>query len=212
MAAVQHRRQSFLEGLFMPSRTPLLPSERAPAKHGFYAVILHSEFLSNAQDYNRAHAIHAHTRSLNHGDEIDLNNETLQWNVFSFADALLGNFFLPLKASPKETAQPSLASHNAIKKAQGGSHEFTQSKQIALRVLGMLNDGVTHFIDGQNIDGPYTAMALDVVLLHGLVGDFEISFTHIDGHTYRIESFLLPYYPEGYTIPALFTSHADSPN
>ncbi|KAA6412651.1 MAG: hypothetical protein FRX48_03643 [Lasallia pustulata] len=51
--------------------------------------------------------------------------------VTAFADTLIENFFLPLKAST-------------------GQSELDESKKIALAILNMFDDGVIHLIEGSD--------------------------------------------------------------
>ncbi|KAF2967331.1 hypothetical protein GQX73_g6277 [Xylaria multiplex] len=62
--------------------------------------------------------------------DVDLTNRELEADLcstlFSFADYLLDNFFLPLKASTNKTPQPSPAYHSAVQRTQGeGPQDFT---------------------------------------------------------------------------------------
>ncbi|KAK4245794.1 hypothetical protein C7999DRAFT_33794 [Corynascus novoguineensis] len=55
-------------------------------------------------------------------------DEAIQSKFFNFADYLVNNFFLPLKASSRQTPQPSPAFHSAITRLQGGV-EFVGTKE-----------------------------------------------------------------------------------
>ncbi|KAI8943948.1 hypothetical protein F4801DRAFT_595322 [Xylaria longipes] len=66
--------------------------------------------------------------------------EDLRSAFFGFADYLLDNFFLPLKASTKKTPQPSPAYHSAIERAQGGTFSGTSDRVSALRGACLVRD------------------------------------------------------------------------
>ncbi|KAI1660597.1 hypothetical protein F4813DRAFT_298679, partial [Daldinia decipiens] len=68
--------------------------------------------------------------------------EELRSSLLRFADYLLDNFFLPLKASAKKTPQPSPAYHSAVEKAQGGPQQFpgTPDRVSSLRGACLIRD------------------------------------------------------------------------
>ncbi|KAH6641631.1 hypothetical protein F5144DRAFT_140885 [Chaetomium tenue] len=71
--------------------------------------------------------------------------------------------------------------------------ELNPSKQAALSILNMLDDGVVHLIEGADIDKPRNAVTLDHNLHHWF-SNFDIFFEPVpdaDDHTYRI-GFSLP--------------------
>ncbi|GAP85094.1 hypothetical protein SAMD00023353_2200230 [Rosellinia necatrix] len=72
--------------------------------------------------------------------EEDEDIEDLRSPFFGFADYLLDNFFLPLKASAKKTPQPSPAYHSAIERVQGGTFSCTSDRVSALRGACLVRD------------------------------------------------------------------------
>ncbi|KAJ3579736.1 hypothetical protein NPX13_g829 [Xylaria arbuscula] len=212
------------------------------------------------------------TLSLDDDDDFDFDE--LRPKFFSFADYLLDNFFLPLKASTKKTPQPTPTYHSAVQEVQGvahgfvgtparvsalqggcllrdryrcvvsrkfdvheatnrfnrdddnardddgnllegepldslevahilphsltkvnANHELDSSREAALAVLNMFDHGVTHLIEGTDIDRPRNALTL-THQLHLFFGDFRIFFEPVQDeqqlHTYRVNSFLHP--------------------
>ncbi|KAK4154842.1 hypothetical protein C8A00DRAFT_42457 [Chaetomidium leptoderma] len=207
------------------------------------------------------------------GSELD---EQVRTRFFGFADYLINNFFLPIKATTRQTPQPSPAFHSAVQRIQGGGefagtpdrlsalrgaclirdrhrcvvsrsfdwveadrrfrrdagnardddgalleptpldhlevahilpHSLTKlgkdseldpSKQAALAILNMFDDGVTHLIEGTDIDRPRNALTLTLAM-HRWFGDFKIFFEPVpaapEPHTYSIK---------GLGYPALF--------
>ncbi|KAF2454343.1 hypothetical protein BDY21DRAFT_353691 [Lineolata rhizophorae] len=77
--------------------------------------------------------------------DIDFTNEDLEKEVYSsligFAEYLLNNFFLPLKASSRKTPQPSPVYHSAVQEAQG-AQEFagTPTRLSTLRGSCLVRD------------------------------------------------------------------------
>ncbi|OAA37386.1 hypothetical protein NOR_07085 [Metarhizium rileyi] len=71
--------------------------------------------------------------------------------------------------------------------------ELDTSREAALQILNMFDHGVSHLIDGPEIDRPRNALTL-THNLHLLFGDFQIYFEPVDGeaNTYRIDTFLPP--------------------
>ncbi|GBF66797.1 hypothetical protein TMEN_9518 [Trichophyton mentagrophytes] len=66
-------------------------------------------------------------------------------------------------------------------------HE-TESKKNILRILDIFDPGITHFIDGANIDSPSNALTLTLDN-HRLLGEFKIYFEPTGGaYEYRIHS------------------------
>ncbi|KAL2017090.1 hypothetical protein VTK56DRAFT_2613 [Thermocarpiscus australiensis] len=75
--------------------------------------------------------------------EDDIDFESLRSNFLGFADYLLDNFFLPLKASTKRTPQPSPAYHSAVERLQGGGQQDfvgTADRISALRGACLVRD------------------------------------------------------------------------
>ncbi|KAI1181997.1 hypothetical protein F5B17DRAFT_221942 [Nemania serpens] len=72
----------------------------------------------------------------------DGDPEALRASVFGFADYLLDNFFLPLKASTRKTPQHSPVFHSAIERVQGGPQTFagTPDRLSALRGACLVRD------------------------------------------------------------------------
>lgn len=72
---------------------------------------------------------------------------------------------------------------------------YDRSKQAALAILNMFDDGVAHLIEGPDIDRPRNALTLTQEV-HGWFGNFDIFFEAVpesDPHTYRIGTFLHPW-------------------
>ncbi|KAK0727689.1 hypothetical protein B0T26DRAFT_638007 [Lasiosphaeria miniovina] len=141
-----HRHLSSLEGTIYFSPGPALETgKRARAKQQFYGIIDHfqgSDKSRNSQ-YNRTLLVrltYKYTRSeesqeiflraffqamslsIDGEDDVDLEDteEDLRLALSCFADYLLDNFFLPLRASFHKTPQPSPQIHSAVRQAQGG--------------------------------------------------------------------------------------------
>ncbi|KLJ09675.1 hypothetical protein EMPG_14904 [Blastomyces silverae] len=150
----QHRHQSYLEGIInFPGPQGLAADQRAHARRRFYTIIHHFDAPDNSRrpggyrhpqlvlytyEYSRSELsqdtfLRAFFESMNldvAGEEdIDFDYEDLEKqlgkNLIAFADVLLDDFFLPLKASGQQTPQPSPAHLSAIQRAQRGTHEFT---------------------------------------------------------------------------------------
>ncbi|EHY61167.1 hypothetical protein ABEF92_001317 [Exophiala dermatitidis] len=98
--------------------------------------------------------------------------------LMAFAQTLFDNFFLPLKAAARKTPQPSPAALSD-----------DESKQLALAILNMFDDGVVHLIESIDIDRPRNAITLTHDL-HHFFGRFEAYFepTGNEPHTYRVDS------------------------
>ncbi|GKU12870.1 unnamed protein product, partial [Fusarium langsethiae] len=66
----------------------------------------------------------------------------LQAGLYKFADYLVDNFFLPLKASTKKTPQPTPASHSAVMRTQRQGHVFsgTPERIASLRGACLIRD------------------------------------------------------------------------
>ncbi|KAJ8126391.1 hypothetical protein O1611_g7245 [Lasiodiplodia mahajangana] len=214
--------------------------------------------------------------SVNHDEDIDFDE--LRPKFFSFADFLLDNFFLPLKASAKRTPQPSPDYHSAVQEGQAAiaqgfvgtparvatlrgeclirdhhrcvisrsfdtrearnrfkreistqpakddegrpllqeqryanlevahilphslmkvnsNSQLDNSREAALRILNMFDQGVVNLIEGADIDRPSNALTLTKDL-HEQFGDFQIFFEPIEDaqqpHTYRVDTFEPP--------------------
>ncbi|KMP10108.1 hypothetical protein CIHG_04408 [Coccidioides immitis H538.4] len=290
----RHRHQASLEGIInFSGPIPLAADERARAKHQFYSIINHFSTEGSDDSYRRPLLVrytYEYSRSELSQDtflraffdcmsldiaaeqdpDLDGKENQLRDSLSSFADFLLDNFFIPLKASGQRTAQPSPAHLSAIERAQGETHgylptpdrvsvlrglcllrdhhrcmisrqfdrkeaisrfqqqggnslddegnqlrgqpfailevahiiphslaqadadgQLSDSKKAALLVLDMFDCGVSHFIEGINIDRPLNAMSLTPDF-HAMFGNFSVFFNPVPGldHTYRIDSFL----------------------
>ncbi|GAP87961.1 hypothetical protein SAMD00023353_1600370 [Rosellinia necatrix] len=161
-----HRHQSSLEGIIDFSTEPEPPlgtDQRSVAKDRFNRIIdyFNTDDLSDRSPYNRSQLIRftyqyalseqsqdnllraffrAITLSVN--DDEDINFDELRSKFFSFADYLLDNFFLPLKASTKKTPQPTPTYHSAVQEVQGTAQGFvgTPARVSALRGYCLLRD------------------------------------------------------------------------
>ncbi|KAI1316094.1 hypothetical protein F5Y16DRAFT_393245 [Xylariaceae sp. FL0255] len=167
-----HRHQLSLEGVLDFSSTEGLSTiQRADARRRFYRIVNHflpaSEIDSSArsQTYSpprlisltykyalsneaRDNFLRAFFQSIDipivedrTGDDDD-DPETLRPSVFAFADYLMDQFFLPLKASTKKTPQPSPVFHSAVERVQGGPQTFagTPDRLSALRGACLVRD------------------------------------------------------------------------
>ncbi|KAL7620219.1 hypothetical protein AAE478_009212 [Parahypoxylon ruwenzoriense] len=266
----------------MPSvstEPPLGTDQRANAKRRFYRIVEHFDAGNNddGNPYSRSRLIRytyeyaisevsqdnflraffrAMALSIDEDEDTD-NFEPPRSGFFDFAEYLLDNFFLPLKASAKKTPQPSPAYHSPVRGGHGGAQGFfgtldrvsalrgaclvrdrhrcvisrkfdqaeavirfdradneardddetlliedpkpfdvledpSPSKEAALAVLNMLDNGLTHLIEGADIDKPHNAITL-THSLRNFFGDFKIFFEPLldqQPHTYRIDSFL----------------------
>lgn len=160
-----HRHQSSLEGFinFSPA-LPLSDGQRASATQRFYHIADHFEANNGNHDGQYSpprlvrltyeHALSEQSRdnflraffeamALSiEGPEVD-DREDLRSPFFAFADYLLDNFFLPLKASTRRTPQPSPAFHSAVERVQaGGVQGFTGTpdRVSALRGACLIRD------------------------------------------------------------------------
>ncbi|KAI1382543.1 uncharacterized protein F4822DRAFT_150778 [Hypoxylon trugodes] len=145
MASPLHRHQSSLEGVInFSAEPPLEAAQRIVAKRRFYRIIEHFETSSNNSDgspYKRPqlvrftyeYALSEESRdnllrafframALSMGDDNQsIDFEELRLVFFDFADYLLDNFFLPLKASTKKTPQPTPTFRSAFGDVQGAA-------------------------------------------------------------------------------------------
>ncbi|KAI5865282.1 hypothetical protein GGS23DRAFT_558544 [Durotheca rogersii] len=316
MAAPHLRHRSSLQGIIdFSTKAPLETDQRVKARNRFYSIVEHFDTAhnySNKNPYNRSRLIRytfeyamsetskdnvlrAFIEALELStDEVEDDDlEQLGPKFFDFADYLLDNFFLPLKASSKKTPQPSPTIYSAIQGAQGDGetqafpgtasrvanlrracllrdrhrcvisrrfdlqemitrwdrdghnaedddgvllvsspsdvlevahilpHSLTHasagsqlnaSKRAALAVLNMFDDGVTHLIEGANIDRSTNAITLTQAL-HGQFGDFRVYFEPVPDqppHTYRIRSFLPPPVDQMLELPVTRTLYLTS--
>ncbi|EXL90098.1 hypothetical protein NOF04DRAFT_3415 [Fusarium oxysporum II5] len=166
-----HRHQSSLEGIIdFSSREPLSESHRASAIRRFYQVIKHFDDndIKRGQDqYDRVKLVRFTYEystnqvskdnvliavfeflklSISSEEDIDFEDATyqgqLKTHLYEFADYLIDNFFLPLKASTKKTPQPTPASHSAVMKTQRQDHVFsgTPERLASLRGACLIRD------------------------------------------------------------------------
>ncbi|KAI0395868.1 hypothetical protein F5Y17DRAFT_465463 [Xylariaceae sp. FL0594] len=166
-----HQHQLSLEAILDFSPTERLSIiQRADAERRFYRIVNHflpdSEIDSSApsQTYSpprlisltyqyalsdeardnflRAFFLAVDLPIVRNGTGDDGDPEALRSSVFAFADYLMDQFFLPLKASTKKTPQPSPIFHSAIEKVQGGPRSFagTQDRLSALRGACLIRD------------------------------------------------------------------------
>ncbi|KAI1119422.1 hypothetical protein F5Y14DRAFT_395245 [Nemania sp. NC0429] len=317
--APPHRDQSSLNGFIdFSAASPLPDGQRASARQRFYRIANHFEANNASHDGQYSpprlvrlmyeHALSEQSRdnflraffaamALSvEGPEIDDCDdcddcEDLRSPFFAFADYLLDNFFLPLKASSRRTPQPSPAFHSAVERVQAGgvqgfigtpdrlsalrgaclirdrhrcvisrsfdlaevttrmriaggngardddgnpfreddslaalevahilprslmkTDELSPSKQAALAILNMFDDGITHLIEGTDIDRPRNALTL-AHSMHLFFGGFQVFFepvSPVDSHTYRICSFLPGFVQRNQGLPVtrtLYLSH-----
>ncbi|RYC54053.1 hypothetical protein CHU98_g12155 [Xylaria longipes] len=161
-----HRHQSSLEGVIdFSTEPPLGIDQRSVAKDRFHRIInyFNTDDPSNHGPYNRSQLIsctyqyalseqsqdnllraffRAMTLSLENDDNEDTNFDELRSKFFGFADYLLDNFFLPVKASTKKTPQPTPTYLSAIQEVQGVAHSFvgTPARVSALRGECLVRD------------------------------------------------------------------------
>ncbi|KAI0173167.1 hypothetical protein GGR52DRAFT_542148 [Hypoxylon sp. FL1284] len=145
MASPLHRHQSSLEGVInFSAEPPLEAAQRTVAVRRFYRIIEHFETSSNSGDvspYKRPqlvrftyeYALSEESRdnllrafframALSMGDDNQsIDFEELRSIFLGFADHLLDNFFLPLKASTKKTPQPTPTFRSAFGEVQGAA-------------------------------------------------------------------------------------------
>ncbi|KAI2611894.1 hypothetical protein GGR54DRAFT_344555 [Hypoxylon sp. NC1633] len=145
MALPLHRHQSSLEGVInFSAEPPLETAQRIVAKRRFYRIIEHFETSSDNSDgspYKRSQLVrftYEYALSEESRDNLlrafframalsmDDDNQNIDFKelrpVFSgFADHLLDNFFLPLKASTKKTPQPTPTFRSAFGEVQGAA-------------------------------------------------------------------------------------------
>ncbi|KAI3339695.1 hypothetical protein F4824DRAFT_35029 [Ustulina deusta] len=159
-----HRYQLSLEGVIdFSTEPPLGTDQRSVAKDRFNRIIdyFNTDDPSDRSPYNRSQLIRftyqyalseqsqdnllraffrAMTLSVDDNDNSDF--EELRSKFFGFADYLLDNFFLPLKASTKKTPQPTPTYHSAVQEVQGVAQGFvgTPARVSALRGDCLLRD------------------------------------------------------------------------
>ncbi|PHH73972.1 hypothetical protein CDD83_4640 [Cordyceps sp. RAO-2017] len=151
---------------------PLGLDQRTQARRTFYHIVNHFEARSHSSEnrsrqYNRPSLVrltYEYARSEESQDNflraffrsmalsmdgeepVNFDQESLAVEfgsaLFNFAEYLLDNFFLPLKASAKKTPQPSPACHSAVQRVQGGAPEFagTPDRVSVLRGACLVRD------------------------------------------------------------------------
>ncbi|KHN98980.1 uncharacterized protein MAM_03442 [Metarhizium album ARSEF 1941] len=151
MAMPLLRHQSSLEGFInFSSSTPLQDIERLQAKTLFYKIVVYYENQTNIttnRPYNRPklvrltyeYAITEASRDnvlrsffdsigLSMSGDVDLSCKETEANVWyslkGFADFLIDNFFLPLKASSRGTPQPSPTYRSAVQRTRTGERSY----------------------------------------------------------------------------------------
>ncbi|KAF4979686.1 hypothetical protein FZEAL_4145 [Fusarium zealandicum] len=166
-----HRHQSSLEGIIDFSlRETLSKAHRVSALRRFYQVINYFDSNDNKRgpdQYDRVKLVRLTYEysisqvskdnvliaafdflKLSISSEEDINFEDvtyrleMQSHLYEFADYLIDNFFLPLKASTKKTPQPTPSSHSAVAKTQRQGHVFsgTPERLASLRGACLIRD------------------------------------------------------------------------
>ncbi|PGG97452.1 hypothetical protein GX51_07315 [Blastomyces parvus] len=144
----RHRPQAPLENIInFSGPQPLAADQRARAKARFYSVVNHFRaaeasdapyscsllvrymYEYSCTELSQDTFLRTFFESMGldiaaeHDPDFEHEENQLSGNLASFADFLLDNFFIPLKASGQRTAQPSPAHLSAIQRAQGRYHE-----------------------------------------------------------------------------------------
>ncbi|KAK2737831.1 hypothetical protein FQN57_007389 [Myotisia sp. PD_48] len=171
-SAAHHRHRASLEHIIYFSPTQELSvDQRRRARSLFYNVVNHFSDLdddASNRDYKRALLLRytleysrseisqdtflraffnsVELDSIDQEIDVDWNNKllenSLRLKLIEFADFLLDNFFLPLKATGKTTPQPSPAPLSAVQRALGGEQDYlgTPDRLSTLRGLCLLRD------------------------------------------------------------------------
>ncbi|KAE8384180.1 hypothetical protein BDV23DRAFT_189479 [Aspergillus alliaceus] len=96
-----------------------------------------------------------------------------------------------LETEPRDNFQYLEVAHilpHCLTKVASADGDLTDSKRSVLRILDMFDPGITHLIDGPNIDSPSNALTLTLEN-HRLFGEFQIYFESTDRpHEYKIYS------------------------
>nr|KMM67747.1 hypothetical protein CPAG_04080 [Coccidioides posadasii RMSCC 3488] len=69
---------------------------------------------------------------------------------------------------------------HSLNSMASGNTELSDSKKNVIQILSMFEPGITHLIEGQDIDSPKNALTL-THHYHRLLGEFEIYFEPIEG-------------------------------
>ncbi|CAH0044959.1 unnamed protein product [Clonostachys solani] len=114
------------------------------SKGAFLRAFFESIGTPISEDFNTAEINLPNTAEINspNTDEINLPNTALRSSIFSFADYLFENFFMPLKASTRKTPQPTPGSQSAVLALQQGAVTFlgTPERVSALRGACLIRD------------------------------------------------------------------------
>merc|ERR1712000_206784 len=169
MASAHRRHQDSLERFLNFSSSPPLTEEvRDQAETRFCTIVDHFRGHDHSNDeydrtalvrYTYEYALTEKAKDnllqaffvslaipLSDTVDVDLNDKETEdevWlNLVGFADYLLNNFFLPLKASTKRTPQPSPAYHSATQSTRMGGQSFvgTPLRLSSLRGTCLIRD------------------------------------------------------------------------
>ncbi|KAI5861110.1 hypothetical protein GGS23DRAFT_612060 [Durotheca rogersii] len=219
-----HQHQASLESILDFSGPLSLSSDqRNRASRRFYQIVNHFDVdaeiePSRGASYNRPRLIRltyeyalsedsrdlllqAFFRSirLDFDDEGDVifgdGEEELRQDMIGFAEYLMDNFFLPLKAAANQTPQPSPACHSAVLMVQGSCQDYTTTptRIAALRGTTLVRDlhrcVISHAFDaeegekrmrsegvanakdddGNLLSGPYAYLEVAHIIPHSLM-------------------------------------------
>ncbi|CAG9946270.1 unnamed protein product [Clonostachys rosea f. rosea IK726] len=150
-----HPHQSALEKIFdFSARPPLNAAQRQAVEERFTELIERfnqpeGEDGEYNRDESKGNFLRAFFESIGtpinedfSTAEIHLSEAALRTSIFSFADYLFENFFLPLKASTRKTPQPTPGSQSAVLALQQGAVAFlgTPERVSALRGACLIRD------------------------------------------------------------------------
>ncbi|KAI1962128.1 hypothetical protein LOZ47_003134, partial [Ophidiomyces ophidiicola] len=169
--AHEHHRSSLEDVLDFNPPPQLAPDQRIRAKRRFFSIINHfntpDDSSTVSRDYNRPLLVlytyeyalselsqdtvltaffDFVTLPIDGEEEIDFSDkafeDALRKDLIYFADLLLDNFFLPLKAAGQQTQRPSPAPLSAIQRAIGGDQEYagTPDRLSVLRGVCLIRD------------------------------------------------------------------------
>ncbi|GAB1319485.1 hypothetical protein MFIFM68171_09695 [Madurella fahalii] len=92
---------------------------------------------------------------------------------------------------------------------KGENNELDESRKAAIAILNMFDIGVIYLIEGTDISRPRNAITLSLEM-HRLFGHFDIFFERVadaPSHTYRIGTFLPPFYSNQFPITRTLFTH-----